>query len=259
MSHPHDPHTHAHGHVVDIPGAGAADSAAHHQHVVVSKRMLVAVLGLLMFCTLLTVGAAQSEQWFAHRFNVEIPQWVNVAVALSIAAFKSIIVAGFFMQLRYDNPMNSAIAVFTIMVLAFFLGFTMIDLGSRDALYSWKAHQIIVGGSGGIDTAGNGVIPANTSIAQYARLRADEKIAELEAAGKPLPNFLEHYKETKAGRGSPGHGGHAAATSTADTSRTKSGITLPELGAAPAHGEHAPPAAGEHNPAAPAPPAKPSH
>ena len=256
MSHPHDPH--AHGHVVDIPGAGAADSAGHHQHVVVSKRMLVTVLGLLMFFTLLTVAAAQTEQWISHRFDVEIPQWVNVAVALSIAAFKSIIVAGFFMQLRYDNPMNSAIAVFTIMVLAFFLGFTMIDLGTRDALYSWKAQHVNVGGSGGLDTGGRGVVPANTSIAQYARIRADEKIAELEAAGKPLPKFLEHYKEAKAGGGHGGHG-TAHAGSTADVSRVKSGITPPELGAAPAHGTtgHAKPT-GEHEPTAPTP-AKPGH
>lgn len=257
MSHPHDPH--AHGHVVDIPGAGAADSAGHHQHVVVSKRMLVTVLGLLMFFTLLTVAAAQTEQWISHRFDVEIPQWVNVAVALSIAAFKSIIVAGFFMQLRYDNPMNSAIAVFTIMVLAFFLGFTMIDLGTRDALYSWKAQHVNVGGSGGLDTGGRGVVPANTSIAQYARIRADEKIAELEAAGKPLPKFLQHYKEMKAGGGHAESGGHAATTSTADASRIKSGITLPELGAAPAHGGHAAPAPGEHKAPEAAAPAKPSH
>ena len=254
MSHPHSSHSHE----TDVVGAGAADSAAHHAHVVVSKRMLITVLSLLMFCTLLTVAAAQSEQWIAHRFNIEIPQWVNVAVALSIAAFKSIIVAGFFMQLRYDNPMNSAIAVFTIMVLAFFLGFTMIDLGTRDALYPWKMQHVVTGGVGDINTGSNGIIPANTSIAQYARLRADEKIAELEAAGKPLPKFLEHYKEAKAGGGHGGHG-TAHAGSTADVSRVKSGITLPELGAAPAHGTtgHAKPT-GEHEPTAPTP-AKPGH
>ncbi len=241
-SHSGHPAPAAHAHI--DPSTGA-----HHHHVVVSKRILVGILLTLMFFTLLTVGAAQAESWIAHRFDVVIPQWVNVAVALSIAAVKSMIVAGWFMQLRYDNPMNSAIAIFTVMCLASFLGFTMIDLGQRDAIYAYKMKHIIPGGIGGFDT-----VPANTSIAQHARLRAEEQIAALEAAGKPLPKALAKYKEHKAA-GGHGHTSHGSPVSTADHSRVKKGITLPELGG-PAHdtGHGDAP-----SPPTPAAPAKPAH
>ncbi|MFN0012686.1 MAG: cytochrome C oxidase subunit IV family protein [Phycisphaerales bacterium] len=259
MSHPHN--AQPHGQVVDIHPAGASYSSGHHSHVVVSKRVLVVVLSLLMFFTLLTVGAAQAEAWAAHRFDIIIPQWVNVAVALSIAAVKSMIVAGFFMQLRYDNPMNSAVAIFTIMVLAFFLGFTMLDLGARDAIYPYKAAHIIRGGIGGIDTGTNGQVPTGTSIAQYARIRAEEQIAKLEAEGKPLPKVLAHYKEMKAGGGHGGHGGGGHATgSSADKSRAKKGVTLPELGGGhDAHGGEPAKPAGDAKPAEAAQPAKTGH
>ncbi len=260
MSHAHD--AQPRGQVVDIHPAGASYSSGHHSHVVVSKRVLVVVLSLLLFFTLLTVGAAQAEAWAAHRFDIIIPQWVNVAVALFIAAVKSMIVAGFFMQLRYDNPMNSAVAIFTIMVLAFFLGFTMLDLGTRDAIYPYKAAHIVRGGMGGIDTGTNGQVPTGTSIAQYARIRAEEQIAKLEAEGKPLTKTLLHYKEMKEGAAGAGHGAHGAAHaagSSADKSRVKKGVTLPELGvpAGGAHGEpgHAPPV----REAKPAEPAKSGH
>ena len=39
----------------------------------------------LLFFTVLTVFCSRAEVWFAHKFDVEIPQLVNVAIALSIA------------------------------------------------------------------------------------------------------------------------------------------------------------------------------
>ncbi len=122
----------------------------HHGHHIVPRRILLTVFGLLLFFTFATVGAAQFEYWLSLTFDVVIPQWVNVAVALSIAAVKSVIVAAFFMQLKYDSPVNSLVVVFTLMCFACFIGFTSIDLGSRDALYGYKAKHIISGGTGGI-------------------------------------------------------------------------------------------------------------
>jgi cytochrome c oxidase subunit IV len=134
---PHD-HDHGHGHEHE------------HQHYIIPMRKLLTVLGILLLFTGLTVVAANAEILWMKAFDVVLPQWVNVAVALSIAAVKSIIVAAYFMQLRYDAPFNSLIAVFTIIVLTFFLGFTMIDLGSRKALYDYKGTPIVEGGTGGM-------------------------------------------------------------------------------------------------------------
>lgn len=119
-----------------------------HGHVIVPAFTLRAVLTILLFFTLLTVGAAQAEQWVAHTFNIIIPQWVNVFVALSIATVKTILVVMFFMQLKYDNPMNTLIFVFTVLTVAFFLGFTALDLGKRGTIDRAKAQYIIPGGTG---------------------------------------------------------------------------------------------------------------
>src|SRR5258705_514781 len=80
---------------------------AHHGHFIVpGSTLLLVFIALLMF-TFMTVGAAKAEEAFAHGFGIIIPQWVNVLVALSIAVVKTALVVGFFMQLRYDNPLNT--------------------------------------------------------------------------------------------------------------------------------------------------------
>lgn len=188
-------HAIPHGEAVDLLPAGAKDShkPGHHGHTIVPLRLLVGVLVILLVFTVLTVSAANAEQWFARTFDVVIPGWVNAVVALSIACVKSIIVAMYFMQLRYDhNPMNALVAVFTIMVATFFLGFIAIDLGNRGIIYQNKAEAIIAGGVGGFSRAGQDgkpeQIPAGTSIAMYARERADRIIEEKLSKGEPITN-----------------------------------------------------------------------
>lgn len=182
---PHHGHDHhpQHGHAaaiaVDILPAGAKDShkPGQHGHTIVPLRLLVGVLVILLVFTVLTVSAANAEQWYSRTFDVTIPGWVNAVVALSIACVKSVIVALYFMQLRYDhNPMNALVCVFTIMVATFFLGFIAIDLGNRGIIYQNKADAITPGGIGGF-SRGKGdneeQIPAGTPIAVHARTRAD--------------------------------------------------------------------------------------
>jgi len=60
---------------------------------------------------------------------------VNVLIALSIAVVKSILVAMFFMQLKYDNPLHSIIFLFCLFALALFLFFAMTDLGAGGGLH----------------------------------------------------------------------------------------------------------------------------
>ncbi|MBL0869477.1 MAG: cytochrome C oxidase subunit IV family protein [Phycisphaerales bacterium] len=210
-------------HAASTTATTAHDHAAHgsshgahgggHGHHIVPRRVLLLVLGILMFFTLATVGAALAEQWIAATFNIVIPQWVNVAVALSIAVVKSIVVAAFFMQLKYDNPVNSLVVVFTLFCFAFFLGFTMIDLGNRGIIYDYKGQHITRGGTGNLTrTIGTRevfnketnekvnekivlTIPEGTSVVAFARQQADLKIdtilSEAMTAGKrPLAREL---------------------------------------------------------------------
>ncbi|CAN5842416.1 hypothetical protein BH11PLA1_BH11PLA1_23810 [soil metagenome] len=187
MTHGHAAHPGSHGpldesgaRVVNVVTAGAMDSAGHHGHHIVPRRVLLTVLAILMFFTFATVGAAWTEEWISHAFHLVIPQWVNVAVALSIAVIKSVVVAMFFMQLKYDNPVNSLVVVFTLSCVAFFLGFTMLDLGNRGIIYDYKGKLVNPGGTGAYlrtDAAGNQYHTApDFGPVQEARRIADLKI-----------------------------------------------------------------------------------
>jgi cytochrome c oxidase subunit 4 len=121
-------------------------SAGHHH--ILSGVTLSAVLAILLFFTVATVGAANFEKWVATEFNLTLPLWINVFIALSIATVKSILVLAFFMNLKNDNPVNSLIFGFTILAFALFMFFTIVDLGSRGLISPFKAPQIVAGGTG---------------------------------------------------------------------------------------------------------------
>jgi cytochrome c oxidase subunit 4 len=55
----------------------------------------------------------------------------NVTIALSVATVKAILVALFFMHLRWDKPVNAIIAMSGFLFLGIFLMFDLIDLSNR--------------------------------------------------------------------------------------------------------------------------------
>lgn len=152
---------HGHGHsgavhgkdFVEVPAvhpAGASDSASHHGHTIISASTLMIVLLSLVGLTLLTVGAALLESWLVETFHVqaELATIINIAICLVIAAVKTTLVVMFFMQLKYDNPVNTMIFVFCLATVACFLGFTMMDLGNRGTIDRFKSGYVSPGGTG---------------------------------------------------------------------------------------------------------------
>ena len=119
-----------------------------HEHVILSSTMLLAVLLTLLFFTILTVAASRAEIAIADGLDIAIPQWVNVSVAMTIAVIKATLVALFFMQLKYDNKLNAVVAATCIAGLGLFLGFTMLDLGTRGAINPEEQNEIQLGGVG---------------------------------------------------------------------------------------------------------------
>jgi cytochrome c oxidase subunit IV len=55
----------------------------------------------------------------------------NIAIALSVATCKALLVALFFMHLKWDKSVNAIIAVSGFLFLGIFLLFDLIDLGHR--------------------------------------------------------------------------------------------------------------------------------
>ena len=80
------------------------------------------VLAALLTLTVITVLAA--------GINFGTPS-VNIVVALTIASLKGALVALFFMHLKDESPVNAIIFVTALVMLAIFLIFSLIDVGSR--------------------------------------------------------------------------------------------------------------------------------
>lgn len=125
-----------------------------HHHFVADWRMQVTVLIALLGLTVVTVLFYNAEAWVESAFEIDLPGWVNIAGVMTVATLKALLVAAFFMQLRYDKLLNTFVLLFCLLCVALFLTLSMIDLGSRDLIYKEKAGEILRGGTGyGLDSA----------------------------------------------------------------------------------------------------------
>jgi cytochrome c oxidase subunit 4 len=227
-------------HMLDPHGYHAGDH--HHGHVIIPQGTLLGILLILLVFTVMTVLASRAEIVIAETFDLNIPQWVNIMVAMSIATVKSILVGMFFMQLKYDNKLNAVIFLASLFCVGLFLGFTMLDLGVRGSVYAWKDPQIVPGGTGSpLLTRGSGEqkVTISTPITAFAR----DKYIQLHGES-------EWERKLHESEAASGHAHHVDNTSSADKSRPRSGVTpgLFDAHAAPAHGApaHAAPSGGGH-------------
>ncbi len=198
----------------------------HHGHVIIPQGTLLGILTILLIFTVMTVMASRAEIIIANTFDLNIPQWVNVMVAMSIAVVKSTLVAMYFMQLKYDNKLNAVIFLASLFCVGLFLGFTMLDLGVRGSVYAWKADQIVPGGTGSpLLTRGSGEqeVAITSPITAFAR----DKYIQQHGESKWESEML---KKAAA----KGHGAHASDASSPDRTRPRSGVTPGLFDTAPA-------------------------
>lgn len=132
---PNDPH-------------GFAELGEHHGHHIASTRTLVIVILTLVVLTALTVFASTVETYLVNEMGWALPEWVNIAVAMSIALVKGTLVLMIFMALRYENPLYTIVFLFCMFAFALFLGLTGMDLDNRGHVYDWKVAPIDLGGTG---------------------------------------------------------------------------------------------------------------
>jgi len=86
-----------------------------HPHVV-SVGLLAAVLAVLLVLTVVTVGVSELRLGDAAIF-----------VALAVAVVKAAFVVLYFMHLRWDSLFNSVILIGSLLFVAIFLAFTLVD------------------------------------------------------------------------------------------------------------------------------------
>ncbi len=171
----------AHAHTIDHTSPAAFDELnphgtgghAHGHHKIVGPGVILAVLTFLLMFTALTVGLAQLEIAIASWLNITLPWWVNVIVAMSIATVKSLMVMAYFMQLKYDNPINSVAMLFCFAALGLFLLFTGLDLFSRGNVSEFKSGPVMAGGTS------KGIVGANNQpVVLASKVRLKEQLSE---------------------------------------------------------------------------------
>jgi cytochrome c oxidase subunit IV len=89
-----------------------AQAHDHEPHVHGGPKLYGAILGALLFLTVVTVGAS------TINFGSSM---ANVIIAMLIASLKASLVALFFMHLRWDRPMSAIIFCSTLFFLGLFL------------------------------------------------------------------------------------------------------------------------------------------
>lgn len=89
-----------------------------HVHVM-PLRVLFGVFAALLVLTVLTVAVT----W------VDLGSF-NLVIALTVAVVKASLVALYFMHLRYDKPFNALALMSTLLFVALFIGFTLLDTGA---------------------------------------------------------------------------------------------------------------------------------
>ena len=94
----------------------------HEQHTHGGPVVYTATLTGLLILTGITVGASYIN--FGSNS-------ANIAIALTIASVKAILVALFFMHLKWDKPVNAIIAVTGFLFLGIFITFDLIDINNR--------------------------------------------------------------------------------------------------------------------------------
>ena len=209
----------------------------HHGHFVVPKFTLRLIFGLLISLTILTVAAAQFEVAIASFFGFQIPGIVNVLIALSIATVKTTLVVMFFMQLRYDNPLNTMVFIFTIFTVAFFLGFTMIDLGNRGSVDRFKVGNIWEGGNPSMaPNINSSLVGLQNKLDRLAAFSPDDaKAAEAEIFALQTASLVrrvqvvDRFLAKHEGRSKKGYGSHGDDHSSSNAARPVVGLTLPSF------------------------------
>ena len=118
-----------------------SDNNKHH---IISLSPYMAVFGALLLCTFITVLTARPDLLpflELDRYLFDFGSF-NIILALLIASFKSSLVLLFFMHLYYDNKINLALILGSVLCLALFIGITMLDVTRRDDIYEIREKLV---------------------------------------------------------------------------------------------------------------------
>ena len=102
---------------------------ALHPHITPMKYYW-AVLGALLFLTVLTVGVSE----------LGLPMPYSIIIALAVATVKATLVVSVFMHLIWDKKLNTVVFLVGVVWMLIFFSLTMVDMLSRDMVNPEAGH-----------------------------------------------------------------------------------------------------------------------
>ncbi len=117
-----------------------------HVHLTPMKPMTI-VFALLLALTALTVWTSNMHGVQVGNTWIEFSGFIHIMIAMGIAVVKALLVAAYFMHLKYDKPMNTIVVSATLFAVVLFIGLTMLDLGSRYLVDPIQGGEIKKGGN----------------------------------------------------------------------------------------------------------------
>lgn len=125
----------------------ATDEYKHfHAHVTPFWPMF-RVFAILLVLTALTVWTSNLHGIQIGNTWIEFSGFVHILIAMGIAVVKALLVAAYFMHLKYDKPMNTIVVGTTIFAVVLFLGLTIIDIRFRGLDDPIQSGEIYKGGN----------------------------------------------------------------------------------------------------------------
>ncbi|MDX2114437.1 MAG: cytochrome C oxidase subunit IV family protein [Planctomycetota bacterium] len=181
------------------PDETLSSQEAHEHHVHVTPFWpMFWVFVILLVLTALTVWSSNIHSFWIGNTEIVVGSTTHILMALVIATVKAVLVGAYFMHLKYDSPMNTAVVAATIFALTLFIALTLGDTATRSVLDRMQHQKIMPGGNAHI------TVDAKTGMHSFNYGKNTLTVAR------------ENAKAAKTNPGAHGEAGHGADQGAAD-------------------------------------------
>tara|TARA_B100001540_G_scaffold68548_2_gene61718 strand:- start:2556 stop:2954 length:399 start_codon:yes stop_codon:yes gene_type:complete len=112
----------------------------HENHITPLSTYLIVFAGLIL-CTVLTLLTARPDLFYLDASFFDLGSF-NIVLAMLIASFKASLVLMFFMHLYYDNKLNLALILGSVVFVGIFIAVTMLDVNRREVIYDIRGKLV---------------------------------------------------------------------------------------------------------------------
>ena len=114
---------------------------SNHEHHITPLSTYIAVFVALLFCTFITLLTARPDLFYLPPSTFDFGSF-NIVLAMFIASFKASLVLMIFMHLLYDNKLNLALILGSVLFVAIFISITMLDVNRRELIYDIRGQVV---------------------------------------------------------------------------------------------------------------------